>query len=138
MDDVVALHKEVFGTALELQVYEDGLIFQRVDERLVGYVLFQVVDDFADLHYIVVAPEFRRLGYGFELMELFLKDVGGRGVKGITLEVRSDNVAAVGLYEAFAFECIHVRKGYYKDGCDGLLMRLELDGGCLSEIAHLV
>lgn len=127
MDDVMALHQEIFDMALDLQTYKEGLILKRVGGKLVGYVLFQAVDDFADLHYIVVAPAFRRLGYGYELMNTFLEHIALAGVKTVTLEVRSDNVVATRLYEAFEFECMHVRKKYYKDGCDGLLMKLKLD-----------
>ena len=126
MDDVAVLHEEIFGTILDLNMYEQGLIFKRMDERLIGYILFQSVDDFADLHYIAVAPAFRRLGYGYELMDIFLEHLELSGIKAVTLEVRRDHVVAIKLYEALGFECIHIRQSYYKDGCDGLLMRLNL------------
>lgn len=130
MDDIVAMHEEVFETRLDLSIYEKGLIFRRSDEGLVGYVLFQAVDGFADLHYIAVAPTLRGHGHGARLLDIFLEHMESAGISAVTLEVRSDNVAAIKLYESFDFECIHVRKGYYKDGADALLMKIEFDVGC--------
>jgi len=95
-------------------------------ELACGFVKFHQVDDFADIHDIEVEFEYRGKGYGVKLMELFLMEMRRRGVVAVTLEVRVDNVVAISLYEKFGFKRVAVRKGYYKDGCDGLLMRLEL------------
>jgi ribosomal-protein-alanine N-acetyltransferase len=44
----------------------------------------------------------------------------------VLLEVRADNPRAQQLYRRFGFEQIHVRRKYYRDGVDALIMRLEL------------
>lgn len=124
-DDITRLHHATFGTEIDFERYENTVIFKQQNDVLVGYVLFSVVADFADLHYITVAPEFRNLGFGISLMEDFVIDVAGRGVSEITLEVQIDNQTAIGLYESFGFEKVGLRKGYYA-GIDGLLMRLTL------------
>lgn len=49
---------------------------------------------------------------------------GGRAV----LEVASRNDAAISLYRSFGFEVDGIRKGYYRDGDDALLMSLRIDG----------
>ncbi|MCL1990104.1 MAG: GNAT family N-acetyltransferase [Defluviitaleaceae bacterium] len=89
-----------------------------------GFVEFHQVADFADIHDIEVKLEHRGQGYGKKLMTLFLKEMKQRDVREVTLEVRVDNVVAIGLYEQCGFECVSVRKGYYR-GVDGLLMKLE-------------
>ncbi|HKS02457.1 MAG TPA: hypothetical protein VJS86_12345, partial [Arthrobacter sp.] len=38
-----------------------------------------------------------------------------------------DNPRAQQLYVRFGFEQIHVRKRYYRDGVDALIMRLQLE-----------
>jgi ribosomal-protein-alanine N-acetyltransferase len=38
------------------------------------------------------------------------------------LEVRENNLAAINLYQKFGFETTYVRKGYYPDGENALLM----------------
>lgn len=120
------LHEEIFGKTIELTPYENQLILMRDDDqRLIGYVLFQLVAGLADLHYLVVAPRFRRLGYGARLLEAFWIDASDRGAGVLTLEVRCDNQVAIRLYERFGFEMVHVRKNYYQDGCDAFLMKVE-------------
>ena len=94
-------------------------------ELACGFIEFHQVDDFADIHDIEVTTEYRGKGYGTKLMELFLSEMGSREVTIITLEVRVDNVVAISLYEKFGFKRIALRKGYYEDGCDGVLMRLD-------------
>ena len=94
-------------------------------ELTFGFVEFNQVADFADIHDIEVKPEYRGKGYGKQLLILFLSEMKSRGVTEVTLEVRIDNVVAISLYEKFGFERIAVRTSYYKDGCDGLLMRLD-------------
>ena len=89
-----------------------------------GFIEFHQVDDFADIHNVEVEVECRGKGYGTKLLELFLSEMRNRGVTVITLEVRADNVAAISLYEKFGFKRAAVRKGYYANGCDALLMRL--------------
>ena len=89
-----------------------------------GFIKFQQVDDFADIHNIEIKLKYRSKGHGGKLLELFLHKMKSRGVTEITLEVRRDNNVAINLYEKFGFECVAVRTSYYEDGCDGLLMRL--------------
>lgn len=90
-----------------------------------GFIEFYQVDDFADIYDLEVKSKYRGKGHGAKLMELFLIEMKNRGVSVVTLEVRVDNIVAISLYEKFGFECVAVRKEYYKDGCDGLLMRLD-------------
>lgn len=97
-----------------------------VDDVCIGVVVFHVVCEYADIHDVVIIPSFRGKGYGLKLMSDFLSKMKQRGVKLLTLEVRVDNVTAISLYEKFGFDCVSVRKGYYKDGCDALLMQLEI------------
>ena len=44
------------------------------------------------------------------------------------LEVSSENPRAQKLYRRYGFEHIHTRRRYYRDGSDGLIMRLPLAG----------
>lgn len=99
-------------------------VSERIELRE-GFIEFHQVSDFADVHDVYVAVEFRSQGYGSKLMKKFLAEMKGRGIIEVTLEVRVDNTCAIGLYEKFGFKYMSVRKGYY-NGVDGMLMRLEL------------
>ena len=54
------------------------------------------------------------------MTELF-RAVAAAGARKVFLEVRSDNIAAVSLYERFGFEVLRVRSGYY-NGKDATVM----------------
>ena len=48
------------------------------------------------------------------------------GVHELWLEVKTDNLEAVGLYQKFGFKNEDVLKAYYSDGSDALRMNLIL------------
>ncbi len=47
-------------------------------------------------------------------------------MRDLFLEVRVGNAAAIALYRAFAFEQVTIRKRYYPDGEDALVMHRRL------------
>lgn len=83
--------------------------------RLVGKNLGEVVS-------IAVEPGLRRRGIGrmlmLELESRFRED----RVKTVRLEVGVDNDAAIRLYESLGYETIGLRRKYYPDGSDALIM----------------
>lgn len=80
----------------------------------------------AELERIVVAPRARRRGLGRTLLAAFARACATRGAERLFLEVRADNLAAIGLYEALGFEGAGRRAAYYADGCDARLFALDL------------
>lgn len=83
--------------------------------RLVGKSLGLVVS-------IAVEPALRRRGIGrilmLELESRFRED----HVKTVRLEVGVDNDAAIRLYESLGYETVGLRRKYYPDGSDALIM----------------
>lgn len=53
-----------------------------------------------------------------------IKQKAGRGAA--VLEVGVDNVAALALYTRLGFKRVGLRRGYYPDGTDAVLMRLPI------------
>ena len=56
---------------------------------------------------------------------LWLEDIL-RGCDRMRLEVRMDNIAAIGFYEGLGFSDTAVLPGYYEDGAHAFVMRKEL------------
>lgn len=81
-----------------------------------------VVGELHVLH-IATLPERRRGGVGRALLRA-LTDTPGAELA--WLEVRADNAPAIGLYTAEGFEHVAVRKRYYADGSDAVVMRKPL------------
>lgn len=76
-----------------------------------------------EIHTIGVDPEHRRRGLGRLLMQQLLAVVDNTGGE-IFLEVRTDNEAAIALYEGLDFERIGERKNYYQpSGADAYTMK---------------
>lgn len=103
----------------------------RLDNKIMGYCMTQVMFDTAEILRIGVSRAYQRQGLAKQiLMEVmvFLKKME---VDKLLLEVRNDNMSAIGLYQGFDFKQIHVRKNYYdnKDGTftDALILQKVLD-----------
>lgn len=92
---------------------------------VVAYGCMQCAGAEADLMTIAVAPAFRRQGLGNMLLERLLAGAKERGAETVFLEVRRSNLAAQALYARAGFRAVAVRKKYYPDGEDALLMRMD-------------
>ncbi len=94
--------------------------------KVVGYAgLWIVVDpdgDQAHVTNIVVHPDHRRQGVGSRLMSHLAGVAIDRGCVAWTLEVRSTSTGAQELYRRFGFAPAGVRKGYYENTEDAIVM----------------
>ena len=80
--------------------------------RVLGYLVFWMIDAEVHLLNLTVHPEFRRCGIGRELMAFLIQFSNRHGATSIGLEVRRSNRAALGLYYALGFKEKAVRKAY--------------------------
>jgi ribosomal-protein-alanine N-acetyltransferase len=94
--------------------------------RVVGYAGLWFVQepngDQAHVTNIVVAPDSRRLGVGTRLMTALAGTAIERGCAAWTLEVRASNAAAQDLYRRFGFAPAGLRKRYYENTEDAIVM----------------
>lgn len=89
---------------------------------VVGYVAASVVDDLVELQRIVVQPGERRLGIGSALFGDVVALARESAARRILLEVREDNTAGRGFYDAQGFTEIARRPRYYRDGMTALVL----------------
>jgi ribosomal-protein-alanine N-acetyltransferase len=94
--------------------------------EIVGYAGLMCIEPIADVQTIAVVPEFEGRGIGSALLTRLIDEARRRHAADVLLEVREDNPRAQQLYVRFGFEQIHVRRKYYRDGVDALIMRLQL------------
>ena len=105
------LNKESFDNDfLKTLVYEDGLIK--------GVLVYQYIYNRAEIDYIIVDNNYRKLGIATKLLK-YLED--SYKLDNITLEVRESNKEAISFYLKDGFKEVTRRKNYYKDE-DGILM----------------
>ncbi|CAN5683543.1 ribosomal protein S18-alanine N-acetyltransferase [soil metagenome] len=80
-----------------------------------------------EVHTIGVDPAYQGRGIGQALLDALLAYAQGGAV---FLEVRTDNAAAIALYERNGFVTVGVRKRYYRvSGADAYTMRRDVKGG---------
>lgn len=119
-----------------LAVYEDFLpeetpdkrIFVAVDGgRTLGFAAAQVIGEVCELESVVVDATVRRIGMGKALLTSIGKWARQSGAIRVELEVRDQNLSAIGFYERAGFQRDGVRRRYYRnpDG-DAVLMSLAL------------
>ena len=82
------------------------------NERPVGFSLFRMVADEAELLLLAVAPEHQHRGIGRLLLEQFVEQARAAGASRVHLEVRDGN-PAVAMYEASGFSPVGRRRNYY-------------------------
>ena len=100
-----------------------GAFFQT---QLVGVVTFSLSIDDADIEGVVVDKQFRKQGIGEKLMRSAHEFILGKQIKSVLLEVRESNKSAISLYQKLGYQRIAVRKNYYSDGENALVLRKEL------------
>ncbi|MCA2179930.1 ribosomal protein S18-alanine N-acetyltransferase [Nonomuraea glycinis] len=103
-------------------------VVAEADDQIVAYAGLAVAADQADVQTIAVLESHRGTGIGGAMLAELLRVAGERGAREIFLEVREDNPVARGVYQHFGFEEIGVRRRYYDDGTDAIMMRRKLDG----------
>lgn len=94
--------------------------------KAIGYGGVWTVMDVADITNIAVDEEYRRQGVGGEILRLLIKICKERQVETVNLEVRTDNQKAINLYKKTGFEECGLRKKYYHNRDDALLMALKI------------
>lgn len=94
----------------------------RGESEIVGYISYWNVLGQGEIHDVVVSEDFRRRGLGRKLVNHILRKGRHEGICDFTLEVRSRNEVAIKLYEEFGFRSEGIRKGYYDDADDAVIM----------------
>lgn len=99
------------------------VVVLELQTKIVGYASLRVAGTDGDINTIAVSEPFQGQGFGRKLMEWFLERFHARGIDNAFLEVRSDHERAHVLYEQFGFAEIDLRKNYYGNDVDAIIMK---------------
>ena len=111
---------EKFGAVARVAIGDDGSVE--------GYYSYYVVCGDGYVNNIAVREDVRGKGIGKQLMRDMTYTASLYGLNGLTLEVRSSNVCARGLYESFGFKSAGVRKKFYQNTEDAIIYWLDVGG----------
>lgn len=103
------------------------LAYRDADDRVVAVATIQLVDDFADLLRVVVAPERRGQGIARKLLIASILMAQASGAARILLEVEEENPPALAVYTRLGFTPIDRRRDYYGPGLHALVMELPIE-----------
>ncbi len=112
----------------ELENPNSTYIVAKKNDEIIGFAGFWKAVDDVHITNIVTAKTYRKKGIASimleKLIELAQKEPN---ISSITLEVNSKNIAAKELYNKYNFSVVGLRKKYYNDIDDALIMTKLLD-----------
>ena len=130
---LAALHRQAFDEPWDEPAFAALLaspgVFALAVGETTGFILCRAMAGDSEVLTLAVAPSHRRQGVGRGLLEAALAEAGRRGAEAMFLEVAADNAPALALYRSVGFAQVGLRRGYYPDGADALVMRQELAQG---------
>ncbi len=97
-----------------------------VDDSIIGYFFAQYAADEAHILNVGIIKDYRRMGIATFLLERFIKRAKAYGAETCYLEVRSGNRSAQQMYFNQGFMPVSVRKQYYPNGEDAIILMKQL------------
>ena len=130
---IVGLEKTLFvdgwskGAILSvLSQFGVGVLIVLQNHKVIGYCIYSIVFELAEVLRIAICPDFQRQGIGKMLLNETCQFAKDKNAERILLEVRSDNIKAIGLYQNQGFCHIDTRPCYYDNQVDALILQRDL------------
>ena len=96
------------------------------NEIVIGYIGAWIIEGTTDMINFVVDERYQHQGIGQALIKKIIEDSINNNSKEILLEVRDKNIQAIKFYQLQGFKEIAIRKEYYKNKDNALILRKEL------------
>ncbi len=100
------------------------IVAKSLDNIIVGFAGIKIILDTAELMNIVTKKSFRANGIGKLMLEYLINMCKNGKIKTLNLEVNSQNTIAINLYKKYNFKEVGLRKKYYNNTYDAILMSL--------------
>ena len=133
LDAVLAIEQSCFPRAwtrehflAELGQSRSISVVAEQSGQVAGYLCLTVLLDEAEILDVAVNPVLQRGGIGASLLAWACDEARRRGATVLRLEVRATSSPAIALYERFGFVRSGLRKAYYENNIDALLMDRKL------------
>ena len=100
------------------------IVAKTLDNIIVGFSGIKIILDTAELMNIVTKKLYRKNGIGKLMLEYLINYCKKIGIKTLNLEVNAQNTIAINLYKKYNFKEVGLRKKYYNNTYDAILMSL--------------
>jgi len=95
------------------------------DKEIIGYISFSYIFDI-EIESVLVKSSYQRQGIGTLLLNYIFKFAKENKINNVFLEVRKSNIGAISLYRKLGFSNISIRKKYYENAEDALILKKEI------------
>lgn len=95
------------------------------DKEIIGYISFSYIFDI-EIESALVKSSYQRQGIGTLLLNYIFKFAKENKINNVFLEVRKSNIGAISLYRKLGFSNISIRKKYYENAEDALILKKEI------------
>lgn len=111
----------------ELENENSKYVVAKNNDEIVGFAGIWISIDEAHVTNIVTKKDLRKNGIGSTLLEELINLSKNLNLVSITLEVNENNLDAIKLYKKFGFEKLGIRKKYYNNTDNALIMTKKLN-----------
>ena len=110
----------------ELENPNSTYIIAKINNEIVGFAgIWRAYDDI-HITNIVTRKDKRNTGIGSKMLEKLIQLSKKSNFKELTLEVNEKNKQAISMYSKFGFSIIGIRKKYYNNCDNAIIMTLKL------------
>ena len=95
------------------------------NNKLLGYISTMFDGEIVEILNFCVDKEYQHQGIGKKLISYVLSYLNTLGAKSSILEVRESNINAINLYKKIGYKQISVRKNYYSNGENALVLEFK-------------
>lgn len=95
------------------------------EKEIIGYISFSYIFDI-EIESVLVKSSYQRQGIGTLLLNHIFKFAKENKINNVFLEVRKSNIGAISLYRKLGFSNISIRKKYYENAEDALILKKEI------------
>lgn len=107
-----------------LQNPNNIILVAKDNQNIVGFAVINIVLDEATIENIVTKKDMRNKHIASNMIEEIIKICKEKRLSSLTLEVNSLNTTAINLYQKFNFKNTGLRKKYYNNTDDAIIMSL--------------
>ena len=104
------------------KIYPEGFIVAENNGKIIGYTTGRPKEELAEIISLAVDPTWRQKGVGAKLTNFLIEHFKEKGLKEISLCVRTKNKKAISFYQKLGFKILKTIKNYYRNGDDAFLM----------------
>lgn len=129
LESVANAEKAIFKTPWTFKMLEEEFLnpiyicyTAKKDNELCGYIGYHFICDEFHISNVAILYNMRRQGIAKLLINKVIQDAIDNSISGITLEVRESNEPAIKLYESYGFKALGLRKKYYENTEDAIIM----------------